>query len=402
MARISLWQRDLGHVNDRDRLPRIHALDHLNRSLISTPISTAASDLRIRFIADHLTKVFVEKLVNDPVERCRDLCLSIIVGLIQKLGTRDNCRLAHNLIPIISFRFGNTPEKEPVEELRLRLIETCSAILSRTALEIGSAYTILFAQNFTMCLLPAMIDTFPRAKRAALSGICGLCRVAPQKIGLCFEHLAKILVSNLTHQHAKTRIIVLNTIVDVCKATCASVVSNAFPRSFLEVILPALCKASVDRSATVRVRLANSLGTWQRSGLPPNAINGGSPEMSSATALLAFDVDIFARLVDLMADATTDVSATAVAEMNAISFRWHKVSANPIPNWSISEVALLSMEISAFDCAINTAHLLSNTAAHLLTYHSQNIISTILALTKRHWAPSMRPMPVLMDGSGIA
>jgi hypothetical protein len=152
MARISLWQRDLGHVNDRDRLPRIHALDHLNRSLISTPISTAASDLRIRFIADHLTKVFVEKLVNDPVERCRDLCLSIIVGLIQKLGTRDNCRLAHNLIPIISFRFGNTPEKEPVEELRLRsdiscdanicsariefrLIETCSAILSRTALE---------------------------------------------------------------------------------------------------------------------------------------------------------------------------------------------------------------------------------------------------------------------------
>lgn len=64
------------------------------------------------------------------------------------------------------------------------------------------------------------------------------------------------------------------------------------------------------------MRLANSLGTWQRSGLPPNAINGGSPEMSSATALLAFDVDIFARLVDLMADATTDVSATAVAEMN--------------------------------------------------------------------------------------
>ena len=27
-------------------------------------------------------------------------------------------------------------------------------------------------------------------------------------------------------------------------------------------------------------------------------------------------MDIFARLVDLMADATTDVSATAVAEMN--------------------------------------------------------------------------------------
>jgi len=213
-----LWQRDLGHVNDRDRLPRIHALDHLNRSLMSTPISTAASDLRIRFIADHLTKVFVEKLVNDPAERCRDLCLSIIVELIQKLGTRDNCRLAHNLIPIVSFRFGNTPEKEPVEELRLRsdtscdanifcartnfrLIETCSAILSRTALEIGSAYTIFFAHNFTMCLLPAMMDTFPHAKRAALSGICGLCRVAPQKIGLCFEDLVKILVSNLTHQH---------------------------------------------------------------------------------------------------------------------------------------------------------------------------------------------------------
>lgn len=247
------WRRDLSLLNNTDRRSRIHALDSLKHKLELDPLADEeAQNCFLRDVAGAL----VDRIVSDPAERCRDLSLSILSSSLSSFGAKGSLILARCLIPAAAERFGSLPFKEPVEELRLRLIEACSAVLLQS--ELGDDSQEL-TQHFACCLKQALSDTYPDSKRSAAIAISKLCKIAPQSIQLHFVNLTKSLALNLGHQHAKTRIITIDAIVDVSRI---SVTASAFVRAFRKVVLPALFKLCTDRSAAVRAHLAQSVGAW--------------------------------------------------------------------------------------------------------------------------------------------
>jgi len=113
-------------------------------------------------------------------------------------------------------------------------------------------------------------------------------------------------------------------LVSLANVMRASSISDLFPQVLHKVVLPALNNASLDRSASVRTQLAQSLGSLLVYNY--GASRGGSlAAVTSVKSLLAFDVEILAALIAIVADETKQVSARAVAELNV-----HHAIAAPI------------------------------------------------------------------------
>lgn len=199
MIDLHKLQCNLDHLDDTDRSSRIYALNALTQALIQTP--SAPLEIRLRFIADNLIEPLVDIVVSDPVEKCRDLSLSIIAAFACDFGANDLVVLARCFIPAACPKFGSGPFKESVEELRLRLIETSSAILLRISYESKSKYGDLLAHTFLPSLIPALADTFYKAKQAAITAVCNVCRVSPCSVHVHLEDLTNKLISNLRHKH---------------------------------------------------------------------------------------------------------------------------------------------------------------------------------------------------------
>jgi hypothetical protein len=95
-----------------------------------------------------------------------------------------------------------------------RLIETCTKILHQAASELSYERSHPITDILAFSLVSALTDRFPEGKRAAATAISNLCRIAPWSINLHFVALMIELSTNLSHQHAKTRLLTLDAIVD--------------------------------------------------------------------------------------------------------------------------------------------------------------------------------------------
>ena len=197
-------------LGDADRSSRIRSLNFLSRELFKAAVPMDTSS---RFIAEHLIDALVERLVSDPVEKCRELAMSIIESSAREVRLEDLATLGKRVIPAACPRLGRRLSREPVEELRLRcvtfyskpyyvsrLIELCSTIFVRCAVELELECRDL-AEYFVPSLIESLADTYPEAKRAAIIAVSNVSRVAPDGVHVFLTDLAQGLVANLTHQH---------------------------------------------------------------------------------------------------------------------------------------------------------------------------------------------------------
>jgi len=401
MIDLHKLQCNLDHLDDTDRSSRIYALNALTQALIQTP--SAPLEIRLRFIADNLIEPLVDIVVSDPVEKCRDLSLSIIAAFACDFGANDLVVLARCFIPAACPKFGSGPFKESVEELRLRLIETSSAILLRISYESKSKYGDLLAHTFLPSLIPALADTFYKAKQAAVTAVCNVCRVSPCSVHVHLEDLTNKLISNLRHKHAKTRLVVLNAIVNVARV---SSVSDMFPNVTCKVILPALQNVCMDTSATVRSGLARSLGAWLAYGYFNEGNSSSLPTRNTAVRnvkeLLAFDAGFLALLVGVIADETQEVATQAVSELNAVGLQWQLLILQAVPKQSNTntlnalplspvnfDIKLKCLQSPSGDIPYKMACPVSFTASRLITSHFPQILD--IELTRAaHWIPATR------------
>mmetsp|Transcript_30447 Transcript_30447/g.99843 ORF Transcript_30447/g.99843 Transcript_30447/m.99843 type:complete len:909 (+) Transcript_30447:76-2802(+) len=373
-------------LGDADRSSRIRSLNFLSRELFKAAVPMDTSS---RFIAEHLIDALVERLVSDPVEKCRELAMSIIESSAREVRLEDLATLGKRVIPAACPRLGRRLSREPVEELRLRLIELCSTIFVRCAVELELECGDL-AEYFVPSLIESLADTYPEAKRAAIIAVSNVSRVAPDGVHVFLTDLAQGLVANLTHQHAKTRTAVLVSLANVMRA---SSISDLFPQVLHKVVLPALNNASLDRSASVRTQLAQSLGSLLVYNY--GASRGGSlAAVTSVKSLLAFDVEILAALIAIVADETKQVSARAVAELNAAALRWHlspsKAASNSSPEYLGACQKLSSKFINSLGSSgIVSAHLVSSVAAQLVGSHFSELLN-IKLMRMNHWMPATR------------
>lgn len=380
------WEREIRQLNNSDRSSRLNALHVLKRKVDSTPLPCTDPY--------NVAEALVETLVSDAVESCRELALSILVDAVSGLGAKESLVLAHCFIPAASQRFGSPPDKEPVEELRLKLIEACNALIVKCASELSEQDNKL-VQRLVSCLIPALADTFPEVKRAAGVAISSVCHIAPSIIQVQFADLTKELASNLQHQHAKTRTVILNTIVDV---TRASIVTDVFAHVFRQIVLPALWKVCTDRSTAVRVHLAQSLGVWLLTAFVGDCAEKRLP--------ITFEADLLALLLDVVADETFNVAVRAVVELNAVGLHWQKTTLK-LTSWWIPDISLqcAPTDVPHDEVTSNAACAVSKAAARLVVLYFPYILDIQVArwnLGKSQGTRSTRALAVLTLISRIA
>ena len=309
MPEIPDLQHYLGDLESKDKASRIRTLSLLKDKLTLAPGSSDVGDHSMNY---NLIDALANRLVNDPAERCRELSLTIIAECLRDMDPAKIVRSARCIVPAAAERFGSQPFREPVEELRLKLIETCTKILHQAASELSYERSHPITDILAFSLVSALTDRFPEGKRAAATAISNLCRIAPWSINLHFVALMIELSTNLSHQHAKTRLLTLDAIVDV---TCVSTICNALPHVFRQIVLPKLGRICMDRSKKVRVCFARSLGVWLVRGL--DCITVAEEAIGkSPGALHEFASDLLAFLFMLLSDESREVAARAVSELN--------------------------------------------------------------------------------------
>eukprot|EP00981_Chlorochromonas_danica_P000674 scaffold146_cov171-Ochromonas_danica.AAC.23 len=161
-------------------------------------------------------------------------------------------------------RINDHPFPENAEELRLLVIEIIQMILisSQRFLSVGNGGNDSQQQEVShlyssilLALIQALADAFPAVKRASAEAISSIAKVHPYSIRLHGKAIIKALIMNTSHNHAKSRVITLNAIVN----TLCCLTPGTYQSLMKESLLTVFQKAVLDRTATVRVDLSLTL-----------------------------------------------------------------------------------------------------------------------------------------------
>ena len=235
--------------------------------------------------------------VSDPVEKCRELSLSILKASFGIASTALSHEVIVLIIRCLCERIGEVPFLETSEELRLQVIELITLILNHPAYPKTSDVDDVVL----VALIKALTDTFPAAKRAGAELVCKLADNSPHAVRMCFKSLLKPLVGNALHQHSKTRSITVQAIGQ----GLSCVTEGDYDTLMKETVLPLLSRMSGDRSGATRKELVNMsktllcrrLQTHGRKAIEANLSSSSIPSSST-------------KPVSGMYDKTTDKTAT--------------------------------------------------------------------------------------------
>lgn len=239
----------LNRIADVDYATRRCSLQGLVK-ILKEPAVIASKLAHNQTTVERLLIALLDRLA-DPMEKCRDLSLLLIEKIVYDCQSVHLAQNARNILLASCARFGDDPFPEPVEELRLRLIEICNAVLLRLAQDQASKSSALIVDELLPALTHALTDSLSEAKRAAGTALRQVCKIAPWQVPPHILVVTKHLTSNLAHQHAKTRVAMLEALIDVL---CASSASEALSKNLIEVVLPAFSAISRDRSATATLQ----------------------------------------------------------------------------------------------------------------------------------------------------
>ena len=211
-----------------------------------------AAALEALFVA-HLLVPLVAG-VSDPVEKCRELSLSLLKACFGIASASLSGEVVLRVVRCLCERVGEVPFLEPTEELRLQVLELVALVLAHPA---SAATTPQIADLALAALAKALTDTFPSAKRAGAELVCKLAERVPRSVQMAFKSLLKPLAGNATHQHSKTRSITVQAI----GLGLSCVVAGDYEALMKDPVLPLLARMAGDRSGATRKELAGMCRT---------------------------------------------------------------------------------------------------------------------------------------------
>jgi len=250
-ALLQKFQREINRTSDSDRMTRKRGLQKLLDDLPWKSAKEAAA-LEALFVA-HLLVPLVAG-VADPVEKCRELSLSLLQACFRVASPSLSSEVVLRVVRSLCERVGEVPFLEPAEELRLQVLELVAAVLQHPAA--AAAYPQA-ADLVLAALAKALTDTFPSAKRAGAELVCKLAERVPRSMQMAFKSLLKPLVGNATHQHSKTRSITVQAV----GMGLSCVAAGDYEALLKDPVLPLLARMAGDRSGATRKELAGMCRT---------------------------------------------------------------------------------------------------------------------------------------------
>jgi len=229
------FQRDINCLTDEDRNIRFKGLNNINQQLFTSTRDRAAI---ARLFEKNLLRNVI-RLMDDKVEKHKTISLEILNKFLDNINDADIEMISAILKCFIS-RLNAIPYPEQSEELRLNII-----LSLRKILKLG--YKLAIQKNLpdlTFMISKTLADAFPDVKKESSNFVMDLSREMKDRLGDHASAIAKALVINFGHNHAKVRKITIETSGELLLTQSGA--------SQMKELLPALKKVVNDGSLEVR------------------------------------------------------------------------------------------------------------------------------------------------------
>ena len=194
--------RHINCLGEENRNTRKKALEGIKKDTLQRKPTLEATELQLVFseIAKPLLKIF-----SDPVEKCRELSISIFREFMEKAERPDDC--LPYVMPVLVQRLGQQEVTEPSEEIRLMLAEFLTQIV-----EFSGKKLSVYLDDLVRILQRTILDPFPDVKKESCRCTSKVAKAIPEYFHMQSESLISPLLMSITHQHAKVRTLVVETI----------------------------------------------------------------------------------------------------------------------------------------------------------------------------------------------
>lgn len=146
-------------------------------------------------------------MFSDPVAACREQVIAMLSEIIEQVS--DPHDFLQFIIPVLVQRLGQLNVVEPMEEVRLQLVE-----LMHKLIELNTKRIAPYLDDLIKILQRTITDQFAEVKKESCSCASSLAKAIPEHFHMQSEALIAPLIQKdtLGHQHSKVRVAAIKTI----------------------------------------------------------------------------------------------------------------------------------------------------------------------------------------------
>lgn len=191
------------HVNslaDDSRLARKKSVEAIGKEL-----NKEQTDVLVRQKVFQSILKNVLKLWSDPVEKCRELSISLT---FQTVKESDNIGVyLPALIPLLVQRLGQQDIVEPSEEIRFQLVKLLAWIIETAGKLLAS-----YLDELISVLQRVIVDPYPEVKKESCRCASAVAKAIPEQFHMQSASLIPPLQTTISHQHSRVRVEAIHAI----------------------------------------------------------------------------------------------------------------------------------------------------------------------------------------------
>ena len=194
--------RHINCLGEDNKMARRRALESIKKDTVERKPALSSSELKSLF-SDLLKPLLKE--FSDPMERCREISVDTVKKFLSLIPSPEDS--LPYIMPVLVQRLGQPEVIEPSEELRLQVVELLKQII-----ESSGKKNSVYLDDIIRILQRTIIDPYPEVKKLSCHCASTLAKAVPEYFHAQSESLIKPLLLSISHQHAKVRTVVVQTI----------------------------------------------------------------------------------------------------------------------------------------------------------------------------------------------
>ena len=194
--------RHINCLGEDNKMARRRALESIKKDTVERKPALSSSELKSLF-SDLLKPLLKE--FSDPMERCREISVDTVKKFLSLIPSPEDS--LPYIMPVLVQRLGQPEIIEPSEELRLQVVELLKQII-----ESSGKKNSVYLDDIIRILQRTIIDPYPEVKKLSCHCASTLAKAVPEYFHAQSESLIKPLLLSISHQHAKVRTVVVQTI----------------------------------------------------------------------------------------------------------------------------------------------------------------------------------------------
>ena len=191
--------RHVNCLNEENRNTKKRAIEGIKKEVLGkTP---KVDEATLQDVLSVLIKPLL-KLVSDPVEKCRELSITVIADCIDRVSKPEE--FLSYIIPVLVQRLGQQEITEPSEELRLMLVELLTKLV-----ELSGKCLAAYLDDLVKILQRTLMDPYPEVKKASCKCTQMVAKKTKGPFHMSSESLIQPLLHGIAHQHSRVRMDVI-------------------------------------------------------------------------------------------------------------------------------------------------------------------------------------------------